>query len=81
MIAQCSDYVPHGNLCVAPHEWHGCLFNGDRFKCEDRECEHSFGADCCDISGELCKVKARKENCNMKGDQDGENDNSSNTTG
>ena len=45
------------------------------------DCGHYFGADLCDISGELCKVKARKENCNMKGDQDGENDNSSNATG
>ena len=44
-------------------------------------CEHYFGADRCDISGELCKVVARQESCNMKGDQDGENVNSSSTTG
>ena len=33
------------------------------------DCGHYFGADRCDISGELCKVVARFENCNMKGDQ------------
>ena len=44
-------------------------------------CEHYFEVDRCDISGELCKVKARNEICNMKGDQDGKALNSTSATG